>query len=119
MPKQSKPENPESLATAKPGEAIEKDEQNLSLQEIALLDEVSQLPQPMQTIYMQLLATIDEVLQRLRPAGATPGQLSEEFIEHLVNRILDEDMGQSDLESAIEQEFQQQILLSQPVVLPC
>ena len=119
MPKQSNPEDANFLAAAETDEGIERDEQNLSLQEIALLDEVSQLPQPMQAIYMQLLATIDEVLQRLRPAGATPGQLSEEFIERLVNRILDEDMEQSDLESAIEQEFQRQILLSQPVVLPC
>ncbi len=78
--------------------------------EVAILEELSTLPANMQEIYMQLVSAIDRSLGRLKAAGATPGQLSETFIESLVDKLIDDSITQDDLEVMVDEEFMRQIL---------
>lgn len=83
-----------------------------ALKEIALLEDINSLPSSMQNVYMQLVSAIDHALYKLREFGARPDHISEEYIEKLVNRLIDLELTQQDLESCVEEEFQRQILLT-------
>lgn len=83
-----------------------------SFAEVAILEELSTLPANMQEIYMQLVSAIDHSLGRLKSAGATPGQLSESFIESVVDKLIDHSISQDDLEVMVDEEFMRQILES-------
>ena len=78
--------------------------------EIAILEELNTLPANMQKIYMQLVSAIDKSLQRLKSAGATPGQLSEDFIESVVDQLVEKSISQDDLENMVDEEFMRRIL---------
>ena len=81
-----------------------------SFAEIAILEDICSLPIPMQKVYLQLVAAIDAALQRLQPAGATPSHLSEEFIEGLVDELLDQSLSQESLQERVNAEFMRGIL---------
>ena len=80
------------------------------LREIALLDDVCALPAQMQKVYLQLVSAIDASLQKLRSSGARPVQLSEEFIEEIINLLLDGDLTQQSLQKRVDDEFHRGIL---------
>ncbi|MFT6094111.1 MAG: hypothetical protein ACJA2Q_002013 [Pseudohongiellaceae bacterium] len=90
-----------------------------ALKEIALLEDVSSLPSSMQNFYIQLVSAIDCSLQKLREFGAHPDHISEEFIETLVNRLINQELTQQDLESCVEEEFQRRILVSATFTTVC
>jgi hypothetical protein len=119
MAKNKKPEATELTMSAASDSEVDSTAAAQTLGEIALMDDVCQLPKAMQKVYLQLIAAIDRSLQRLRPAGAAPEQLSEEFIEVLVNQIIDEQLDQPHVESRVEQEFQRQILLQSEFATLC
>lgn len=90
-----------------------------NLQEIALLEDVSTLPSHMQKVYLQLVSAIDRSLQKLRDFGANPDQISEEFIEQIVNKLLAQELSQHDLEDCVDAEFHRQILESTSLLPAC
>ena len=81
-----------------------------SFVEIAILEDICSLPKPMQKIYLQLVAAIDISLQRLQPAGAVPSHLSEDFIESLVDELLDSTLSAETLQEKVNAEFMRGIL---------
>ena len=81
-----------------------------SFAEIAILEDICSLPKPMQKVYLQLVAAIDESLQRLQPAGAAPNHLSEDFIESLVDELLDKSLSAESLQEKVNAEFMRGIL---------
>jgi hypothetical protein len=81
-----------------------------TIKEIALLKDLISLPPDMQKVYLQLVSTIDCSLQKFGELGAHPDYISEEFIQNLTTRLLDQELAQDDLESCIEEELQRQIL---------
>jgi len=66
---------------------------------------------------MQIISAIDCSLQKLREFGSH--HLSEGFIETLVNRLIDRELNQQDLESCVEEKFQRQILVSATFTTGC
>lgn len=90
-----------------------------ALEEIVLIENISSLSSSMQTVYMQLVSAIDHALYKLREFGARPDHISEEFIEKLVNRLLDLELTQQDLDNCVEEEFQRQILLNTTFTTAC
>lgn len=90
-----------------------------ALTELALLEDVSTLPSHMQKIYLQLVAALDLSLQKLQKLGARPNHIGEDFIEGLVNKLLDQELTQSELESFIEEELQKQLLESAELTTLC
>ena len=80
------------------------------LAEIALLEDVRSMPPRMQKIYLQLVSAIDISLQKLRSSGAVPEHISEEFIEELVNLLLERSLTRQTLQNRVDEEFQRQIL---------
>lgn len=78
--------------------------------EIAILEELNSLPANMQKIYLQLVSAIDSCLQRLNASGAVPCELSENFIESLVDQMLDDALSPEAVEEKVNDEFLRQIL---------
>jgi hypothetical protein len=78
--------------------------------EIAILEELNTLPANMQKIYLQLVSAIDHCLQGLNASGTVPCQLSESFIEDLVDKMLDDSLSQQAVEEIVKDEFLRQIL---------
>lgn len=87
-----------------------------SFAEIAILEDICSLPSPMQKVYMQLVAAIDMSLQHLESAGAEPGHLSEDFIETLVNELLDNSLNRESLQEKVNAEFMRGILKQTEIV---
>lgn len=83
--------------------------------EIAILEELNTLPANMQKIYLQLVSAIDSCLQRLSASGTVPCQLSEMFIESLVDKMLDDSLSQEAVDEIVQDEFLRQILESSVV----
>lgn len=81
-----------------------------SLMEFALLEDVRSLPAKMQKIYLQLVSAIDYSLQKLRIYGASPDHMTEEFIEDLVNLLMDHSVSKQALQQRVHDEFLRQIL---------
>ena len=81
-----------------------------SFAEIAILEDICSLPKPMQKVYMQLVAAIDESLQRLQLAGAAPSHLSEDFIESLVDELLNHSLSEESLQERVNAEIMRGIL---------
>ena len=78
--------------------------------EIAILEELNTLPANMQKIYLQLVSAIDCCIQKLNASGAVPCELSESFIESLVDKMLDDSLSQEAVEEIVNDEFLRQIL---------
>jgi hypothetical protein len=83
--------------------------------EIAILEELNTLPANMQKVYLQLVSAIDSCLQRLNASGTVPCQLSETFIESLVDKMLDDSLSQEAVDEIVKDEFLRQILESSVV----
>ena len=64
----------------------------------------------MQKIYLQLVSAIDLSLHNLSSVDATPELISEEFIEEMVNEMLDSSLSDQDLQEKVRNEFLRQIL---------
>jgi hypothetical protein len=89
------------------------------IKEITLLKELISLPSDMQKVYLQLVSTVDCSLQKFGELGAHPDYISEEFIQNLTTRLLDQDLTQDDLEHCVEEELQRQILLRATFATVC
>ncbi|NKB35149.1 MAG: hypothetical protein GKR91_18790 [Pseudomonadales bacterium] len=87
--------------------------------EFALLEDVCSLPAQMQKIYLQLVSAIDLSLQNLRSTGASPELISGEFIEEMVNELLDNELSDQDLQEKVRNEFLRQILESSELESNC
>lgn len=89
------------------------------LAEVALLEDARSLPAQMQKVYMQLLSAIDCSLAKLRPSGAAPEQLSEEFIDKLLNQLLQQSLSRQALQDCVDSEFLRQILRQSELTAEC
>jgi|APSaa5957512535_1039671.scaffolds.fasta_scaffold89658_3 hypothetical protein len=89
------------------------------LAEIELLEDVRSLPAQMQKVYLQLISAIDFSLQDFRTMGATHELMSEEFIEEMVNELLDSCLDKRTLQDKVRNEFLRKILESSELSTNC
>lgn len=90
-----------------------------ALSEIALLEDVSNLPSDMQKIYLQLVSAIDHTLQKHTYIDARSDHIDEEFIENLVTQMLSQELTQQQLEECVAKELQRKILISADLSAVC
>lgn len=78
--------------------------------EVAILEDIITLPANMQKIYLQLVSAIDNSVQGLKDSGVNPEQLSETFIEDLVERMLKNNLPQATIDEIVNAEFLRRLL---------
>lgn len=81
-----------------------------SISQLAELEDICSLPLPLQRVYVQLIAAIDGSLQRLQCAGASPNHLTEDFIESLVEGLLDQSLSEEALQERVNEVLMRSIL---------
>jgi len=79
------------------------------IEEIAVIEQVSELPDNMQLIYLQLVSAIEAVMSELATEGAKSDHITTGFVEVLVNKLLQKPLSHADLVGLLQVEIRQQL----------